>query len=183
MLASTSSRDNFADFDVSSTAWILLGLTLLAMLTFDLIRHRDDHVGTTREVLIESMGWIACGLAFGGVIWGVYGADAFGEYIAGYLIEKSLSIDNVFVWSILFSSMAIPVRYQHRVLFWGIFGALALRLAFILIGSALIDRFWWLLLVFGLFLVVTGIRIIQHDDDEGETSTTMGLGYFAGLFT
>ena len=175
LFAADNSRDSFVDIDVSSTAWIALGVVLVIMLAIDLIRHRDDHEGTTREVLIESTVWVACGLAFGGVVWGVYGTDAFGEYIAGYLIEKSLSIDNVFVWSILFTSMSIPIKYQHRVLFWGIFGALALRLIFILIGAALIDRFWWLLLVFGIFLVITGIRIVQHDDNEGETSSTLGL--------
>ena len=85
-----------------------------------------------------------------------FGGAAFGEYISGYLIEKSLSVDNVFVWSMLFATLSIPVKYQHRVLFWGIFGALILRAVFILLGTALIARFWWLLLVFGVFLVYTG---------------------------
>ena len=104
------------------------------------------------------------------VIWSASAAEAFGEYISGYLIEKSLSVDNVFVWSIIFSSMAIPLKFQHRVLFWGIFGALALRLVFILVGTALITRFFWLLVVFGVFLVYTGIKIFRHRDDEGESS-------------
>ncbi len=82
----------------------------------------------------------------------------------------------MFVWAILFSTMKIPLRYQHRVLFWGIFGALVLRLIFILIGSALIERFFWLLVVFGVFLIFTGLRIIRHRDDEGENTSTAGLG-------
>ena len=106
----------------------------------------------------------------------VYGAAAFGEYISGYLIEKSLSVDNVFVWSILFTTLAIPVKYQHRVLFWGIFGALTMRALFIFVGSALIAEFWWLLLVFGVFLVYTGIKVLRHRADEGQHQATRGLG-------
>ena len=142
------------------------------MLAIDLYRHRDDHEPTPREALVESSVWIACGLAFAGVIACGFGGQAFGEYISGYLIEKSLSVDNVFVWSILFTSMAIPLKYQHRVLFWGIFGALALRPVFILVGSALISRFWWLLIVFGVFLVYTGVKIIRHRADEGDDVKT-----------
>lgn len=176
LLAETSARDSFVSLDVSATAWIGLAVALTLMLAVDLIRHRDDHEPSAREALIETLVWISCGLAFSVVVFAAYGTDAFGEYMAGYLIEKSLSIDNVFVWSILFTSMSIPIKYQHRVLFWGIFGALALRLFFILIGAALIERFAWLLVVFGLFLVVTGIRIFRHKDDEGDSTSTAGLG-------
>jgi tellurite resistance protein TerC len=170
------SRSNFADLDVGVWAWVGLGVALAIMLTIDLVRHRDDHEPSPREAVIETSVWIACGLAFSVVVAVAYGGQAFGEYISGYLIEKSLSVDNVFVWSILFSSMAIPLKFQHRVLFWGIFGALALRLVFILVGSALISRFFWLLVVFGLFLVYTGIKIIRHRADEGEHAKTTGLG-------
>ena len=128
------------------------------MLAVDLIRHRDDHEPSPGEATKETLIWISFGLAFGVVVAVAFGSQAFGEYISGYLIEKSLSVDNVFVWSIIFSTMAIPLKYQHRVLFWGIFGALALRLVFIFAGSALISRFCWLLLVFGVFLVYTGIK-------------------------
>ncbi len=176
LLAETSARDSFVSLHVTATAWIGLAVALCVMLAIDLIRHRDDHEPSTREALLETLVWISCGLAFSGVVWFVYGSGAFSEYLAGYLIEKSLSIDNVFVWSILFTSMSIPVKFQHRVLFWGIFGALALRLGFILLGTTLIDRFSWLLVVFGLFLVVTGIRIFRHKDDEGDTTSTAGLG-------
>jgi tellurite resistance protein TerC len=117
-----------------------------------------------------------CGLLFGGFVAYQFGGEAFGEYISGYLIEKSLSIDNVFVWAILFSSMKIPLRYQHRVLFWGIFGALTLRFLFILIGASLISRFVWVLVLFGAFLIYTGAKIVRHRDDEGEDAKTTGLG-------
>jgi tellurite resistance protein TerC len=178
VLAATESgsRSNFVDLDVPVWAWVALAVTLAVMLAVDLIRHRDDHEPTPREAAIETMVWISFGLAFSVVIAIGFGSGAFGEYISGYLIEKSLSVDNVFVWAILFSSMAIPLKYQHRVLFWGIFGALALRLVFIFVGSALISRFFWLLIVFGLFLVYTGFKIIRHRADEGEGAKTTGLG-------
>ena len=174
-----SSRDNFVDLEVSTGWWVGLAVGILIMLAIDLYRHRDNHEPTPREATIETIGWISVGLLFSLVVLFGFGDDggaAWGEYISGYLIEKSLSIDNVFVWAILFSTMKIPLKYQHRVLFWGIFGALVLRLIFILVGSALIARFFWLLIVFGLFLVVTGLKIIRHREDEGENTKTAGLG-------
>jgi tellurite resistance protein TerC len=176
VLAAESSRDNFVDLDVGTQWWIALAVVIVALLAVDLYRHRDNNEPTARGAALESAGWVACGLAFGVVVLVGFGGDAFGEYISGYLIEKSLSVDNVFVWSILFSSMAVPLRYQHRVLFWGIFGALTLRLVFILIGSALIERFSIVLVGFGVFLVFTGLRVIRHRDDEGENSSVVGLG-------
>ncbi len=179
LLAAESSRDNFVDLDVSTNWWIGLGVAIALMLAADLYRHRDDHEPTPREATIETLIWISFGLAFSVVVLFGFGDDggaAFGEYISGYLIEKSLSIDNVFVWSILFSSMSIPLKYQHRVLFWGIFGALALRLVFILIGSELIKRFAFVLVFFGLFLIWSGFKIIRHREDEGDNTSTAGLG-------
>ncbi|MGI8793761.1 MAG: TerC/Alx family metal homeostasis membrane protein [Acidimicrobiales bacterium] len=175
-LAIQSDRSKFVDFDVPGWAWLALLVVIGTMLAIDLYRHREAHAPTTREALIESIVWVSCGLAFSIVVAGAFGGAAFGEYISGYLIEKSLSVDNVFVWSMLFATLSIPVKYQHRVLFWGIFGALVMRAAFILLGTALISRFWWLLLVFGLFLVFTGAKIIRHRADEGEGGTTRGLG-------
>lgn len=180
-LATISDRSHFVDIDVPVWAWFALLGVILLMLVIDLLRHRDDHEPTPREALVESVVWVACGLAFSAVIAWAFGAAAFGEYISGYLIEKSLSVDNVFVWSILFSTLAIPVKYQHRVLFWGIFGALVMRALFIVLGSALISRFWWLLLIFGLFLVYTGIKVIRHRADEGKHETTRGLGLLRKL--
>jgi tellurite resistance protein TerC len=176
LLASTADGSSFVDIDVTAAAWIGLIVVIVTMLAIDLFRHREAHAPTPREALVESTVWIACGLAFSGVIAWAYGAAAFGEYISGYLIEKSLSVDNVFVWSILFTTLAIPVKYQHRVLFWGIFGALVMRALFIFLGSALISKFWWLLLVFGVFLVYTGFRVIRHRADEGQHGATRGLG-------
>ncbi|MFV0256948.1 MAG: TerC family protein [Acidimicrobiales bacterium] len=171
-----STNDRFVSVDVPPWAWVALLAVIGLLLGFDLVRHRDDHEPTYPESTMETLGWIGCGLAFGGVIAWAWGTQAFGEYLNGYLIEKALSVDNVFVWSMIFSSMAIPLRYQHRVLFWGIFGALVFRAVFIFAGSALILRFWWLLVIFGVFLVYTGVRVIRHRDDEGEDASTRGLG-------
>ncbi|MDH3189610.1 MAG: TerC family protein [Acidimicrobiia bacterium] len=176
LLAVESIRANFVDIDVPVWAWIALAVVIVAMLSLDLYRHRDNHEPTAREAALESGFWVLCGLTFGGAVWVGFGGEAFGEYISGYLIEKSLSIDNVFVWALLFSSMAIPLKYQHRVLFWGIFGALTLRAIFIAVGAALISRFTWVLIGFGIFLIYTGVKVIRHRDNEGDNASTAGLG-------
>ena len=176
LIATSTDRSQFVDIDVTVGAWIALLVIIFAMLAIDLYRHREAHAPTPKEAAIESGIWVMCGLAFSVVIAITYGSAAFGEFISGYLIEKSLSVDNVFVWAMLFATLAIPLKYQHRVLFWGIFGALALRALFIVLGSALISRFWWLLLVFGVFLVYTGLKIIRHRDNEVEKESTRGLG-------
>ena len=120
--------------------------------------------------------WVTCGLSFSVVILLGFGTAAFGEYLSGYVIEKALSVDNVFVWSLLFSTMAVPLKYQHRVLFWGIFGALAMRAVFIFAGTALIGRFWWLMLVFGSFLIWTGWKILRKGEEgEAAEAKTPGL--------
>jgi tellurite resistance protein TerC len=153
--------------DVSLWHWAaVLGL-IVALLTVDLLLHRGNHEPTAKHALVESAVWVACGLGFSVVILLLFGGAAFGEYLSGYVIEKSLSIDNVFVWAVIFSTFAIPARYQHRVLFWGIFGALAMRAVFIFAGTALIDRFWWTLLLFGLVLVVSGFKVLRQREDEG----------------
>ena len=175
LLAVESRSSQFVDLDVPAGAWIALVVAILALLAIDLYRHREAKAPTQRQAAIESAVWVACGLAFSAVIAVAFGAEAFGEYVSGYLIEKSLSVDNVFVWSMLFATLSIPVKYQHRVLFWGIFGALTLRAVFIFLGTALISRFWSVLLVFGVFLAYTGAKIIRHRDDEGTSEAARGL--------
>ena len=156
---------DFAQIDVEWWAWVALFALICALLLVDLlVFHRRAHTVGTKEAAAESTAWIGIGLAFGLVVWGLYGSQASGEYYAGYLIEKSLSIDNVFVWALIFTYFAVPGKYQHRVLFWGIFGALVMRLVFIFAGVALLDNFEWLLFVFGAFLVFTGTRLLrQHE--------------------
>jgi tellurite resistance protein TerC len=147
--------------------WVAF-LAFVALLLFAdlLIVHRKPHAISLREAGIESAVWISIGLAFTLVILFWQGGGAAGEYLAGYLIEKSLSIDNVFVWAVILSYFAVPREFQFRVLFWGIFGALVLRAVFIFTGVALIERFDWVLYVFGAFLLFTAFRIARHDDVE-----------------
>jgi tellurite resistance protein TerC len=162
-----ASSGDFAQIDAEWWAWVgLFGLIFVLLLVDLLVFHRRAHTIGTKEAALESSVWIGIGLAFGLVILALYGGQASGEYYAGYLIEKSLSIDNVFVWALIFSYFAVPRQFQHRVLFWGIFGALVMRLIFIFAGVALLDRFEWLLFVFGGFLIFTGARLVRKKDEE-----------------
>lgn len=167
LAAAESAGSKFANFDVPIWVWVALLAGISALLIIDLLLvHRTPHEISIKEAGIESAVWISIGLAFTLVIWFWQGAAASGEYLAGYLIEKSLSVDNVFVWAVIFSYFAIPRKYQFRVLFWGIFGALILRGIFIFTGVALLERFDWVLYVFGAFLLFTAWRIYRHDDTE-----------------
>ena len=170
LYAASPSSPKFVDLSINISAWVVLLAAISLLIAFDLWRHRDDHEPTPREAASESAGYVVAGIMFGVYVYITYGSVAFGEYMSGYVIEKSLSVDNVFVWSVIFSSFAIPLKYQHRVLFWGIFGALVLRAVFVFAGSALIETFWWMLLVFGAILIVSGIKVMRHRDDEGEAS-------------
>ena len=164
--AGDSQRD-FVDLSVPGWAWLALLAFMFVLLAFDiLVVHRKAHEVHIREASIESAVWIALGLAFTGVIAVAFGGAAAGEYVSGYLIEKSLSVDNVFVWALILSYFKIPTKYQHRVLFWGIFGALALRAIFIFAGVALIEKFDWILYVFGAFLVYTAVKLIVEAEEE-----------------
>ncbi len=140
-----------------------------------LIIHRKPHVIHMRQAAIEAAIWVSCGLAFGLVIWAWFGGAAAGEYLSGYLIEESLSIDNVFVWALILAYFLVPAEYQHRVLFWGIFGALVLRATFIFAGIALIERFEWVLYIFGAFLLYTAGKLIFSDNEHVDPSKSRFL--------
>jgi len=156
--------------DVPFWLWAaVLGL-ILAMLALDLLAHRRAHVVVLREAAAWTAVWVSLGLAFGAVVWWMYGPTAGGEYFAGYLIEKSLAVDNVFVFALIFGYFAVPRMYQHRVLFYGVLGALVLRAVFIAGGAALIDRFHWVLYVFGAILLYTGWRMFRHRNHEMDLS-------------
>jgi TerC family integral membrane protein len=164
---SSSNDSNFASFHVPVWVWLAFLAFVTALLIADLlIVHRRPHAPSTKEAAIESAVWISIGLAFTFVILAWHGGPAATEYISGYLIEKSLSVDNVFVWALIMSYFAVPREYQFRVLFWGIFGALVLRFVFIFAGVALLERFEWMLFVFGAFLLITAFRMIRHDNEE-----------------
>lgn len=128
-----------------------------------LVVHRSAHEISLREAALTSGIWVALGLGFGAVVWQALGSTAAAQYFTGYVVEKSLSVDNVFVWAVIFGYFAVPAAYQHRVLFWGIFGALTLRVVFVLAGVALLERLDWILYIFGALLVVTAVRVARHE--------------------
>ena len=144
--------------------WTAFVVFVLAMLALDLgVFHRSAHAVRFREALAWSCAWIALALAFNAGVWWWFGADRGLEFLTGYLIEKSLSVDNIFVFLVIFSSLGIPAIHQHRVLFWGIVTALVLRAVMIFAGAAMLARFHWLIYVFGAFLILTGLKLFfQH---------------------
>ena len=142
--------------------WVVLAAVIVGMLALDLfVFHRHAHEVSMREAAVFSAIWIALGLGFGGLVAIWYGAQAGGEYLAGYLIEKSLSMDNVFVFAMIFGAFAVPARYQHRVLFWGVVGAIIFRAVFIAAGTTLLEAVHWLIYGFGILLILTGIRMAR----------------------
>lgn len=144
--------------------WVALMTAIALMLAVDLLMHRDNHVIEFKEAAVWSAIWIAAGLGFGGLLWWAYGGEVAGTYYAGYLIEKALSVDNVFVFALIFTYFAVPDRYQHKVLFWGVVGALLMRLVFIFVGAELLAAFFWTAYLFGAFLIYTAYKMaFKHD--------------------
>ncbi|MDA3005466.1 MAG: TerC family protein [Actinomycetota bacterium] len=161
-------------FAVPVWASLALGAGIVVMLAIDLFLHRDDHVVSFREAAIWSAIWIAAGLGFGLIKWWWQGGDVAATYYSAYLIEKALSVDNVFIFALIFGYFAVPDRYQHRVLFWGVIGALLMRLVFIFVGSALLETFFWTAYVFGVFLVYTGWKLaFRHDEPTDPGNNVM----------
>ena len=147
--------------------WVAFLAVVIVLLVLDLgVLHRDDHEIGIRESLLLSLGYVAVGVLFGGFVWWQLGAQPATEYITGYLIEKSLSLDNVFVIASIFGALAVPRQLQHRVLFWGIVGVLVLRALMVGLGAALVAQFEWMLYVFGVFLAVTGVKMLLGSKEE-----------------
>lgn len=152
--------------------WIGFNIFVLAMLALDLgVFNRKAHAVSFREASLWSAVWISLALLFDGALFWWYGADVGSQFLTGYLIEKSLSVDNIFIFVLLFTSFAVPAAYQHRVLFWGVLGAIVLRGALILLGTALVETFHWVLYLFGAFLVFTGIRLAFHQEQHVRPET------------
>ena len=179
VFSSTGSSSGKVDLIIEGWHWPVLLAVIGAMLLIDiLVVHRNAHEIHTKEAAIESAVWISVGLLFGLVMLWEFGSAAAGEYMGGYLIEKSLSVDNVFVWAVLFTHFQVPKMYQHRVLFWGIFGALAMRVGFIFAGVAIINSFKITLILFGLFLLYSGIKLLQSHDDGFDPSKSKVMKIF-----
>ena len=167
------------DLTIEGWHWPVLLAVIGAMLLIDiLVVHKNAHEIHTKEAAIESAVWISVGLLFGLVMLWEFGSAAAGEYMGGYLIEKSLSVDNVFVWAVLFTHFQVPKMYQHRVLFWGIFGALAMRVGFIFAGVAIINSFKITLILFGLFLLYSGIKLLQTHDEGFDPAKSKAMKVF-----
>ena len=152
-----------------ATPWMWAAFTglVLTMLALDLgVFHRTAHEVGMREAAIWSVVWVALALAFNGWLTTSFGAQRGMEFLTGYLIEKALAVDNIFVFLIIFASFKVPAAYQHRVLFWGILGALVMRALFIFAGAALLMRFHWVIYVFGAFLLLTGLKLLWQRDSE-----------------
>ncbi len=185
--------------------WIWSGflLFILAMLALDLgVFHRTSHVVRTKEALVWSVVWIICALAFSVFIYGGYenhwlglgsaidtvdgrindGQLATVKYLTGYVVEKSLSVDNIFVIAMLFGFFAVPPLYQHRVLFWGVLGALVMRGVMIVVGAALIAKFHWILILFGVFLILTAVKMLFLKSDSTDPSHNIVVRVVRRLF-
>jgi len=176
VIASGSVRTEFVDIDVPDWAWLATIALIVTLLLFDiLVLNRHAHAPTFRRATIETVGWVSIGAAFGIVIIAAFGSAAGGEWFSGYLIEYSLSIDNVFVWALILGYFQIPPKYQRRVLFWGVFGALVLRAAFIFAGVALITRFEWMLFIFGAFLLYTAGKLLFSNGDAVDPANSKFL--------
>jgi len=141
--------------------WLMFMGIVVALLAFDLgVLHKDDHVIEVKESLWLSAGYIGMGLAFGAWVWWYLGDVSGMQYVTGFLVEKTLAMDNVFVIAMVFAFFAVPREYQHRVLFWGVMGVIVLRAIMIGLGTALVTNFSWVLYLFGAFLIITGIKML-----------------------
>jgi tellurite resistance protein TerC len=150
-------------------AWLVFVGIVLALLFLDLfVLHRNAREVPFKEALWLSGFWIAISLAFGGFVWFLAGVGGAEAYLAAYLLEKSLSVDNVFVFSVIFTSFAVPESDRYHVLFYGVIGAIVFRAIFVLAGAALLAAFAWLVFVFGAFLIFTGLRMLRRASAEGE---------------
>lgn len=162
LLASTATEVLDLNLNVTWWHWALLGAWFLLLILVDLlIVHKKDEAPKIHDAIWQSAGWILLGIGLGVIILNVFGGEAAGQYYAGYLVEKSLSIDNVFTWSVILTYFHIPKKYQHRVLFWGVLGAIILRTIFVFAGIALIERFEPVLIVFGAILLWSGLKLLK----------------------
>jgi tellurite resistance protein TerC len=180
-----SERDNEAEGKIlmASTTnplfWAAFLLVVLCLILLDLgLFHRKSHSVRIREAAIWSAVWVALSLSFGVGVYLYFGAQKGLEFFAGYVVEYALSVDNLFVFILIFSYFKVPNHLHHKVLFWGILGALVMRLVFIFVGTALIYRFHWILYIFGAFLLYTGIKMLR----QGETEVDPGKNFLVKSF-
>lgn len=165
--------------DVPLWLWLAVIGFILVMLAIDLFAHRNAKVIEVKEAAIWSAVWVSFGIGFGFVVWHMFGSERAQEYFSGFVIEKSLAVDNVFVWAMIFAAFSIPREYQHRILFLGVVGALVFRGIFIALGAALIYQFSWILYLFAAFLVYTGIKMLQQRNKHYDPSKSKFYLWFS----
>ena len=159
--------------------WVGFTAVILTLLALDLfVFHRKAHTVTLKEAGLWTVGWVSLALLFNAFIYAWAGTDAGLSFSAGYLVELALSVDNMFVFALIFGMFAVPPAYQHRVLFWGILGALVMRFVFILTGAALLETFHWIIYVFGAFLIFTGIKILRQREHTMDLEHNVALRVF-----
>jgi len=163
--------------------WLSFGALVVCLLTLDLVVfHRRIHTPSIKESAAWTVFWVSLAVAFNLFIWEWKGGQAGVEFLTGYLVEWSLSMDNVFVFAVIFRFFRVDMKYQYRVLFWGILGAIVMRLAFILVGTALVQRFHWVMPVFGVFLAYTAVKLAFSHDTEVEPEKNILLRLARRLF-
>ena len=166
MITFASTASTLPPIDVPGWHWAPLIAWFVFLLIIDIVvLHRKDHAPTLHEASVQSLVWIGLGVGLGLLFWALYGSAAASQYFSGYMIEKSLSIDNVFAWSVLLAYFKIPKKYQHRVLFWGVFGALIMRAIFIFAGIALLEQFEFTLIIFGVILLFSGYKLFSNHEE------------------
>lgn len=176
LLASTSAAPSSSGSSAPTWLWVAFALVVIVLLVIDLfVMHRGAHRISLKEALWANVFWIAVGLGFGLVVLQQLGGELAGEYYAGYLLERALSVDNVFVFAVIFAYFQIPAKLQNGVLFWGLIMALFMRAGFILAGSKLIETYDWVIYFFGILLIFTGIRMATHDVGETDPSKNLAL--------
>jgi tellurite resistance protein TerC len=163
--------------------WLAFIAIVVGLLVFDLgVLHKEDREIGARESFVLYTGYVAIAILFGGWVWWSHGAQSGLEFYTGYVIEQSLAMDNIFVIATIFTYFAVPRAYQHRVLFWGILGAIIMRAVMIGFGAALVSQFSWVLYIFGAFLVFTGLRMFKAGEDQGDIGSNPILGFLRKRF-
>ena len=163
--------------------WLMFIAIVIALLVFDLgVLHKENREIEVKESLVLSAGYIAMGVGFGAWIWWYLGPQRGVEYLTGFAVEKTLAMDNVFVIAMIFSFFAVPRLYQHRVLFWGILGVILLRAIMIGLGAPIVENFSWVLYIFAIFLILTGVKMMWFGDQKPDLSQNPALVFIRRRF-
>jgi tellurite resistance protein TerC len=182
LASSTASSSAYSGPSAPTWLWIAFGVSVVFFLFLDLfVFHKGSHKVDIKEAIWANILWLAIGLGFGLVVLWELGGESASEYYAGYLLERALSVDNVFVFAVVFAYFQVPAKLQNGVLFWGLVMALFMRAGFILAGAELIEKYDWVIYFFGILLIATGIRMATHDVGETDPSKNLALRFLRRL--